>query len=470
MRVAALIVEYNPLHNGHLYQIAQARSLVGPSGAIIAIMSGNVCQRGELACLDKITRAKLAVELGVDLVLELPTLAVLASANYFAKAAISLINSLNCVDYVICGVESQQINLLSAIAKLLSTLNPDLSVEAMTLNAEQQIWQQNLQQSLKSGLSYAAAITKLLTSTPYSEQLQTILGAEKLSSEILAACLSKPNNILAISYLQAKFSLPKPDKSWRFHFMTRQEGKQYLSAHKIRDLLNENKHRPAQLLNKLLNFLPAQSLAYLIKATYTNKLVTANNLDLPFRLYLSQQSYLHPEIISESSYTQRLKKESQKLDLYLNSSMSEVQKELAQNLSHKGQSMANCKRNLLKSLLNLENYSLMDLHRLLSKTHYLRVLAYSSYPGRAILKRLKKECPVPLIMRFSDFYQKQTYTICKADFYALAEADYRATNFYASLISDKQCLDKQLILAPIKVKRQKPINNPSSLDFQLKNS
>lgn len=93
MKIAALIVEYNPFHNGHLRQIKSVRKLVGASGAIIALMSGNFTQRGEISCLDKFTKAKLAVNLGVDLVLELPVQGVLSSADYFAETAISLIQA-----------------------------------------------------------------------------------------------------------------------------------------------------------------------------------------------------------------------------------------------------------------------------------------------------------------------------------------------------------------------------------------
>ena len=72
MKVAAIVAEYNPFHNGHQYQIDSARKILGEDTAIIAIMSGNYTQRGELAVTDKLIRAKAAVLCGVDLVLELP--------------------------------------------------------------------------------------------------------------------------------------------------------------------------------------------------------------------------------------------------------------------------------------------------------------------------------------------------------------------------------------------------------------
>ena len=72
MKVAAIISEYNPFHNGHKYQIDKIREILGEDTAIIAIMSGNFTQRGEIAIADKTVRAASAVECGVNLVLELP--------------------------------------------------------------------------------------------------------------------------------------------------------------------------------------------------------------------------------------------------------------------------------------------------------------------------------------------------------------------------------------------------------------
>ena len=72
MKVAAIISEYNPFHNGHKYQIDKVREILGEDTAIIAIMSGNFTQRGEIAIADKTIRASAAVECGVNLVLELP--------------------------------------------------------------------------------------------------------------------------------------------------------------------------------------------------------------------------------------------------------------------------------------------------------------------------------------------------------------------------------------------------------------
>ena len=71
MRVVGVIAEYNPLHNGHIYHLEQAKRKTGASYCVV-IMSGNFVQRGEPACTDKFTRAQWALEAGADLVIELP--------------------------------------------------------------------------------------------------------------------------------------------------------------------------------------------------------------------------------------------------------------------------------------------------------------------------------------------------------------------------------------------------------------
>ena len=68
MKIAAIIAEYNPFHNGHKYQVDKIREILGEDTAIIAIMSGNYTQRGEIAICDKTIRAESAVECGVNLV------------------------------------------------------------------------------------------------------------------------------------------------------------------------------------------------------------------------------------------------------------------------------------------------------------------------------------------------------------------------------------------------------------------
>ena len=93
MSTLAIIAEYNPFHNGHLYQLENAKAKTG-ADSCIALISGNFTQRGQTSLIDKWQKAELALKNGVDLVLELPVIYSISSAENFANGAITLLNNL----------------------------------------------------------------------------------------------------------------------------------------------------------------------------------------------------------------------------------------------------------------------------------------------------------------------------------------------------------------------------------------
>ena len=97
--VLGIISEYNPFHNGHLYHLTESKKLTH-SDYSIAVMSGNFTQRGEPAFISKWSRTKMAIENGVDLVIELPTIYAISSAENFAYGAVKILDSLEIVDYI----------------------------------------------------------------------------------------------------------------------------------------------------------------------------------------------------------------------------------------------------------------------------------------------------------------------------------------------------------------------------------
>ena len=98
MKIAAIISEYNPFHNGHAKQFRLIRERLGGDTVIVCLMSGNFVQRGEPALLPKAVRAEAAVACGADLVLELPVTAALSSAEGFAAGGVRLLDALGVVD------------------------------------------------------------------------------------------------------------------------------------------------------------------------------------------------------------------------------------------------------------------------------------------------------------------------------------------------------------------------------------
>lgn len=175
MVTVAIISEYNPFHLGHEYHVKKIREQFGNDTQIIAIMSGNYTQRGEIAIADKYLRAKLAVLSGVNLVIELPFPYSMSSAEFFAAAGVHIASSIGCVDYLSFGSESGDIDALTKIAKNLASREYKDSLKT------------NLSENKNAKLGYA----KLCEYT-YDSLYGTSIG------EVFT-----PNNILAFEYIKA---------------------------------------------------------------------------------------------------------------------------------------------------------------------------------------------------------------------------------------------------------------------------
>lgn len=478
MKIAALIVEYNPFHNGHLRQIKAVRRLVGANGAIIALMSGNFTQRGEISCLDKFTKAKLAVNLGVDLVLELPVQGVLSSADYFAETAINLIQALKFCDYIVCGAECEDVQLLQGIARAFYLFQPLIgasltglennTIQKYQLSAAAALpilrrqFQTDLQAALKSGINYAEANCNLLFSPTFWPYIAPLFPKQELATTELQAAvrsaLKQPNNILAIAYYKAALSADAgATLAAKIRILPRETGPDLQSAHALRQLITAAENSPHRLLNSLIDYLPPISLATLIKAAQKGTLMTCEKLQPSLSLAIAAAGLLKdfPDSANLLPTTDFYRKLSAILpDLIAQKGSFEF---AAKSLSHKGLTVANCRRKLLRQLLNLPEPDKVTLNRLCSNAQYLRVLAYSSYPGKSLLKHLSKSIDTPLIMRFSDLVQKQNYITGAADFAYQSSSDYRAANYYALLSQNAAALEQNNYPAPIKraTKRKK---------------
>ncbi len=116
MKACGIITEYNPFHNGHKHHIEEAKR-VSNCDVLVAVMSGNFVQRGEMAIIDKFRRAKAAIENGVDIIIELPYSCVTQSAEIFANSAVTLLNIAK-VDSIVFGSESNDLQNLKQIASM----------------------------------------------------------------------------------------------------------------------------------------------------------------------------------------------------------------------------------------------------------------------------------------------------------------------------------------------------------------
>lgn len=174
-RVLGIIAEYNPFHNGHLYQIEEAKKQTG-ADYVVAVISGNFTQRGNTSLVNKWVKTDMALRSGVDIVIELPTVYSISSAENFAEGAIKILDSLKIVDTLCFGTETADFAALNNIANVLYN--------------EPKEYVSLLNHELGKGVSYPKA---------RESALMMYLNDIKRYANIL----SGSNNILAIEYLKA---------------------------------------------------------------------------------------------------------------------------------------------------------------------------------------------------------------------------------------------------------------------------
>lgn len=212
--VLGIIAEYNPFHNGHLYHIQKAKELSGAK-YVVCIMSGNYAQRGNTSIVDKWKKAEMALENGIDLVIELPTVYSISSAENFAHGAIKLLENLKIVDSISFGAETDDFAALNNIAKVLAE-EPKEFVNLLKIE-------------LSKGIAY-----------PKARELALIryLNDDKRYQNIL----NNPNNILAVEYLKSLKQIkskiePVPIKREKVYYNDKKIVDDFASATAIRSLV-----------------------------------------------------------------------------------------------------------------------------------------------------------------------------------------------------------------------------------------
>mgnify|MGYP004538079483 CR=1 FL=1 len=166
MKSVGIICEYNPFHNGHLYHINKVKEMF-PDYTIILIQSSSFTERGEVSIINKFDKTKIALNYGVDLVVELPFVFSTQSADIFAKGSLSLLNHLNC-EYLVFGSESNDINSLKELAKI---------------QLKNKKYDKLVKKYMDDGINYPTAMNKALND----------LGGKSISN---------PNDLLGLSYIK----------------------------------------------------------------------------------------------------------------------------------------------------------------------------------------------------------------------------------------------------------------------------
>ena len=343
MASVGIIAEYNPLHNGHIYQIQEIKKRY-PNDTIIIAMSGNFTQRGEPAIINKWSRAQLAIEAGADLVVEIPYHFATQSADYFSYAGITLLEQLK-VEKLIFGSESNNLDSITEIAKAeLKDDNFDKLVKIYS----------------KFGYNYPTALS---------------LALKDLTGKII----DTPNDILGITYIKTilkyKYKI-KPESIKRINNYNNKEltGK-LSSATAIRENIDN--------LDKIKETVPDPTLKQLTKETLHKK----EDYFKFLKYKIITEQHLEQYHLVEKDLAVKLKKEILCVSSY---------EELIQKVKSKHQTYSKISRALLQILCNYKKEDAQKNQQLA----YIRLLAFNT-KGKEYLNRYKKEITLPIISKIS---------------------------------------------------------------------
>ena len=368
MKTCAIICEYNPFHNGHAYQIAQARALGYQK--IVAIMSGNLVQRGETAICDKFSRAKMALMGGADLVVEIPSVFAMSYAESFANAGVYIANELG-VDALVFGSECGDVKKLQEISNNLKSNELDTEIKA----------------GLKLGLSYSAARS---------------LAYNKIFGE--CSELQNPNDILGIEYISAiKNQSSKIEPICIKRKLVEHDSTvgvdEFASASYIRELIKNEKW------NEVEKFVPKHSAFILNDCWNKGKISNIDNVE---------SAILSKIRTASASEITKIPAVSDGLDfrLYNASKKASNLTELLEMTKTKRFTLARIKRAILSYYFGLTKSA--------ETPEYIRVLGFNSN-GEELLKERASKTNIPLVFRATALKDNPMFDAeCKAtDLYVL---------------------------------------------------
>ncbi|HHU53560.1 MAG TPA: nucleotidyltransferase family protein [Clostridiaceae bacterium] len=379
MNITGIIAEYNPFHNGHHYQIEQIRSL-SQRPFLIAIISGYFCQRGEPAITSPRIRAKIALENGIDLVLQMPAFSAVGSAEIFASAATIILDRTGICKNLAFGAEQNRLKELEQIAELL-------------IKQEDELWLY-IDQRLKLGISYAKAREQFV--------------AEKLNSET-ASLLQQSNQILAIEYLKSIYKNKLNLKPWLIQrqgsnylnpefnccaddlFIQAPEKCNFASALAIRNQIIKSSGEsgfPANLIEKLTSVVPHKALATLLYNVAQHKVIDMERFADLYYYALEKTHEPKTRYLDEALFN-RLKK----IVRFTNHNYPQIE-DLAEQVKTKQLPVTRVKRALTNLLLNIQEEPDFT-------PSYIHVLGFNKQ-GRYLLKRMSKSAQLPVITNFSE--------------------------------------------------------------------
>jgi len=392
-KVLGIIAEYNPFHNGHLLHLEKSKKICDAQYSV-CVMSGNFVQRGNTSIVNKWIRAEMALKSGVDLVLELPTVYSISSAENFAEGAIKLLNSLKIVDTISFGSENSDINVLNRIS---SVLHEEPKQYLEFLNSES-----------KKGLSF-----------PKARENAILLY---LNDKKYLNILNQPNNTLAIEYLKAlkKYKShisPISVKREKVFYNSNCIVDEYASATAIRNMIiNEQfndirKVVPASSYNLLMNEIEEGHLVIDISKFEKEILYTIRRLSADdIKNFPEVTEGLENAIKNASNSCNNLS-------------------ELINMIKSKRYTHTRIQRILLYILLNITK---KDMYLSRKNIPYARILGYSPQ-GKELISEIYKANPkitlITSVKNFLDSSNNKTYKY-------MLNKDILATNIYTLAYSN----------------------------------
>lgn len=395
MKVAGIIAEYNPFHNGHSYHIDKVKELT-KADYIVVVMSGDFTQRGIPALMNKYSRAKMALKAGADLVLELPLYYSAGSAEYFASGAIALLDKIGVVDCICFGSECGDIRILSDIAELLANESEALS--------------EAIKQKVREGFTYPQARAQAV-------------GALIPDSYNHVEAMNSPNNILGFEYIKAlklrkSTIVPYTNLRMGAGYHDRMISECMSSALSIRQSLLENNS-----LEMIQSSVPDYVYASMQRNFQKRFPVYTDDISsvLKYKLLLDEEKGYDSYVDISSALSSKISKN---LKAYRSFS------QFCDLLKSKDITYARVSRCLLHILLNMKKETL-EKYVANDYIFYARMLGLKK-DSKELLSALKEKTSIPIISKLADAEK----ILCPLGKEMLAN-DILAAHIYDSIVSDK---------------------------------
>ncbi len=343
MSSVGIIAEYNPFHNGHLYHLKKIKEMF-PDDVIILVLAGNFTERGRPSIIDKFTKTKIAKEVGIDLIVELPFIFATQSADFFAHGSIQILEKLK-VEKFVFGSETNDIDKFITLAKV---------------QLENEDFDKLVKIYSKLGENYPTALSKALL-------------------DLTGKNMTLPNDLLGISYVKEVIKNNykiKPLCIKRTNdYHDKKLNNSIVSATAVREALKNKENIKDQVPDITLKYLKKENLHF--QDDYFKflkyKILTEENLNIFKTVDEGLGDKIKKEILNSNNYDELIKKVKSKRYTY---------NKINRCLNH---ILCDIKEKDVKDMKNIE---------------YIRILGFND-KGKQYINKIKKDIDVPVIGNFS---------------------------------------------------------------------